>query len=311
MKNSTNTFLISVLKYCPPLERQIKKIYRKYRLKTELALIKGTHKNTNTGTSVIHFSMHKSATQYVKSILRSCANETAMTPVSIHDYSFNTNFPFLDTLSLEETKQYHHIFKPQGYVYTPFEGMIKGIPALEKYKIVLMVRDPRDMLVSEFYSAAFSHAVPDKNGDKYEAFMARREMLQTTSIDDYVLSQAEGLCNAFMGYEELLDSYDNVHLTTYEKMIVDFDQWFKDIIEHCSFDLSAEFIQSIINKNKQSKPQQEDVHRHVRKGIAGDYKEKLQPDTIDSLNVTFEPIFKKFFSSLTSSETEKGSVPFL
>ncbi len=137
-----------------------------------MKLIKGTHKNNSSHPSILHFSLNKVATQYVKSILRRCAVENGMVTVGIHDYAFNSDFPYLDLLSAEEMEEYRYLFKPAGCLYSVFGGMIDGIPDLEKYKVVFVARDPRDLLVSNYYSMAHSHSAP--TGEKREAFMLER-----------------------------------------------------------------------------------------------------------------------------------------
>lgn len=254
----------------------------------ELELIEGIHKNTNTHQSIIHFSFNKAATQYVKSILVSCAVENQMVHAGINEYAFNTKFPFLDHLSAEEMKKYQHIFKKIGYLYSVFGGMIEGIPELDAYKILLGVRDPRDMLVSSYYSQAISHPVPDKNGSKYDDFMKRRERARESSIDQYVLEESIKMNSIFEKYYNLLlKPYKNVYVTKYEDMVYDFNDWLNGLLNYCDLQVSEELRKKIINDNEKMKPAKEDIKKHLRKGMPGDYKEKLQQATIQQLNETF------------------------
>ena len=218
-----------------------------------------------------------------------------MTPVVIHDYAFNSNFPFLDHLSREEMQKYKHIFKSQGYLYSVFGGMIDGIKNLEDYKVILATRDPRDILVSDYFSIAYSHSVPSKGGSKHNSFISKRLAAQNATIDEYVISESERVYDIFSRYQILLlDRYKNVHLATYEDMISNFEIWLNDLLEYCELDLSREFIQYLIEENEAKKPKKEDITKHIRKGVAGDYKEKLQPETIQTLNNKFEPILRHY-----------------
>jgi hypothetical protein len=261
----------------------------------ELDLIAGRHRNENQIPSVLHFSLNKAATQYTKNILRRCASENGMVPVSLHDYAFNTDFPYLDKLSESELKRYHHIFKPAGYLYSVFGGMIESIPELEKYKIVFMIRDPRDILVSEYYSIAYSHVVPDRRGTKYEYFMKRRNTAQSSSIDDFVVADSERVYGILLRYKHLLiDRYPHAYVTKYEEMIFDFNGWLHGLIENCQLKMSTELLNSLLEKNNRSRPKEENVQHHIRKGQAEDYKEKLKPETIRYLDSKFSPMLKVF-----------------
>ena len=267
----------------------------KNRNKTEKELIKGTHKNTNHHRSIIHFSINKAATQYVKSILNRCAVENGMTHVGISDYAFNSKFPYLDQLSYEQMQKFKHIFKCRGYLYGPFFGMVDGIDNLVDYKVILVIRDPRDILVSHYFSMAYSHATPSKAGDKHDSFLSTRHKAQNMTIDEYVISESDRFYDIFYRYQILLlNRYKNIHMAKYEEMISNFNIWLNDLIEYCEFDLRKEFIQNLIEENNLKKPKKEDVTKHMRKGVAGDYKEKLQAETIQLLNSKFEPILRCF-----------------
>ncbi|MBX2852680.1 MAG: sulfotransferase domain-containing protein [Phycisphaeraceae bacterium] len=265
------------------------------RFETELALINGEHENDSTLASILHFSFNKAGTQYVKSILSRLADEQGMVTVSIHDYAFHSDFPYLDSLTSEEMADYQHLFVEQGYLYSVFGGMIDGIEGLENYKTILVSRDPRDILVSEYFSVAFSHVVPDKTSDKYDEFMANRDTAQEISIDDYVIAQSDKVLDIFERYcDLLLDRYKHCYLTKYEKMVSDFPAWLDELVAFCPFEVSGATVKELIERHEASKPKAEDVSKHQRKGKAGDYKEKLKPETIQQLNEKFAAVLDRF-----------------
>ncbi|BBO82778.1 hypothetical protein DSCO28_33440 [Desulfosarcina ovata subsp. sediminis] len=282
--------------------------YQRKRFNTEYRLIKGTHQNDNKHPSIIYFSVNKAATQYVKSILQRCGVENRMVPVGIHEYAFNTNFPYLDLLSAKQMGKYKHIFKETGYLYGPFGGMIEGIPNLDRYKIVLVTRDPRDLLVSEYYSVAYSHVAPSMKGNKYDVFKTKRSRTRELSIDEYVISESGRICDIFARYQSLLlDHFANAYVTTYEYMVFDFEAWLADLILYCEFDVSPSVLEFLITENMHKKPKKEDIHKHNRKGQPGDYKEKLKPETIQRLNETFNPILTRYHYNPSSMDQEAAN----
>ncbi len=285
----------ALVNYLPsPVQRLGKSIYVRRRFKTELELIEGRHHNENEHPSIVHFSFNKAATQYVKSVLRRCAVESGMVPVAIHDYAFHTDFPRLHHLPPEEVSKYSHIFREKGYLYSVFGGMIEGLPHLDRYKVVLVARDPRDMLVSGYFSIAYSHSVPSKTGDKYEGFMQQRREARGLTIDDYVVAESDKVLEQFLRYQTLLDEHPDMYLTTYERLAVDFEGWLGDLIEYCELDVSSSLFESIVRENERATPKKENVHQHLRKGQAGDYKEKLKPETIEYLDVKFASVLARY-----------------
>jgi len=263
--------------------------------KVEMELIEGKYRNYSSHPSVIHFSVNKAATQYVRELLSRCAAENGMTTVGLAEYAFHTKFPYLDQLSDREMVQYQYLFNPVGYLYSVFGGMVEGIPELEKYRVILMIRDPRDVLVSEYYSYAFSHSEPSRLGDKYADFMRMRQKARTVTIDEYVVSECDRVCVNYERYVSLLlDRYAHVLVTKYEEMTSDFEAWLKKILEHCEFKISDRLLESILNEAGHLKPKQEDIHQHIRKGMPGDYKEKLDRKTIDCIDAKFSSMLERF-----------------
>ena len=278
-----------------PVERVVRRLYVHQRFKTEMELIAGKHQNKNEHPSIIHFSFNKAATQYVKSVLQRCAIENGMVPVAVHDYAFHTNFPRLHYLPAEDVAKYHYIFKQRGYLYSVFEGMIEGIPHLEDYKVVLFARDPRDLLVSGYYSIAYSHTEPSKSGSKYEAFMKRRRRARGLTIDEYVVAESDNVYGQFSRYQRLLlERHPNVHLTTYERMVSDFEGWLKDLVSYCELPLDRSLFESLVRENERLIPNKENIHNHLRKGQPGDYRRKLKAETIEYLDEKFAPILPRF-----------------
>jgi Sulfotransferase domain len=285
----------SVLRRLPFVQRSLGERDRGNRFSATLDLINGTHQNKNTHPSIIHFSVNKAATQYTKRILRRCASQNGMVPVLLHDHAFNTDFPYLDYLSATEMQKYHHIFKPHGYLYGVFGGMIEGIPELDKYRVVLMTRDPRDVLVSEYYSIAYSHKVPDPRGTKYENFMNRRKTAQSMTVDEFVLWDSHRIYGILQRYKTLLiDRYPHAYVTTYEKMTAGFQDWLNGLLDNCQLAIPNKLRRSLLEESDRLRPKDEDIHKHRRKGKPEDYKEKLKPETIDQLNGEFASLLEAF-----------------
>jgi hypothetical protein len=218
-----------------------------------------------------------------------------MVPVHINEYAFYTRFPYLTAVPVAEMDQYQHIFQPQGYLYSAFGGMVKGIPEFERYKVILMVRDPRDILVSWYYSLAFSHSTPPEASNRYQDFMEKRSKAQEMTVDELVIAESDRVLRIYQRYiQNLLEPYDHVYLTSYEQMTSDYECWLRGIGEACDLEISPGLMDRLLEENRRLQPKNEDVREHIRKGEPGDYLDKLQPETIAFLNQKFEPIFQAF-----------------
>jgi len=286
--------LKAILNKIPFFNRLIQQRYIKRKFNVELALLNKNHINKSLKTSVIHFSINKSATQYIKSILRKTATANGMTAVGMNDYAFHSTMPFLNRLSNKELGNYQHIFKPKGYVYTVFGAMV-GIKKLDSYKVILVVRDPRDVLVSGYFSKVFSHPLPPSRSNKRGKFEGSRQAAQNRTIDEYILKNTEKIYDIYTNYiYHLLEKNTHVYVCKYEEMINDFEGWLTGLCDYAELELTAELKQQFIAKHQAKIPKKENPKKHLRKGIQGDYKTKLNPETIDNLNIKFKEILNYF-----------------
>lgn len=263
------------------------------KFRVEKALLAGSHHNSCLRPSILHFSFNKAATQTVKKILIDCGRRNGLTPARLHDYAFKHSMPYLDQLELSEMEAFAHVFKPKGYVYTVFGGMIEGIPLFERFKVVLVVRDPRDILVSGYYSIAYSHAIPD--GEKKNAILSRREKALASSLDEHVLKNSANLLTIFEKYERCLFSKcPGVHVARYEDMVEDFPTWLDALLCSCELDISKSARENLIKAHELQRPMGENIHKHLRKGIPGEHKEKLRQETIEKLDQIFQNQLVRF-----------------
>jgi hypothetical protein len=257
------------------------------KFRVEKALLAGCHKTSSSHPSILHFSFNKAATQAVKKLLVKCGRRNGLTPALLHDYAFQHSMPYLDQLNRKQMEAYIHLFKPQGYIYSVFGGMIEGIPSITKFKVVLVVRDPRDILVSSYYSIAYSHAIPE--GEKKESLLSRRKEALASDLDDHVLQHAEKLLAVFNRYEAcLFAEYPSVHIARYEDMVGDYPKWLDALLSSCELAIPESMRCELIRSHEASRPSSENINKHLRKGMPGEHREKLRPQTIEALNRIFK-----------------------
>ncbi|MEM0993327.1 MAG: sulfotransferase domain-containing protein [Bacteroidota bacterium] len=258
-------------------------------------LIRRKHVSKSKHTSILHFSLNKSATQYVKKVLCQAATAEKMSCVNLNGYAFHSDFPYLDLLSRADFEAYQYLFKPKGYLYSVFGGMVDGLNNLEQYLVVLMIRDPRDILVSSYYSTAYSHPSPGKHSNKSADFYEKRQETQQMNVDEYVLKESESVLKVYNRYLELLIvKHPTCYITKYEDMVADHETWLNSLLEYCQLAIDEKLKANLLLQNKRLKPKAENINDHMRKGVAGDFLEKLQAETIVQLNEKFAHILARF-----------------
>lgn len=274
------------------IERML--IWQRYR--TERSLLNAAHHTTNIHPSILHFTINKAASQHVLQVLSLCGASLGMTTARFHEYAFHTDFPLLAHLPAAEFQKYAHVFKPAGYIYSAFNGVIAGIPDMNKYKIVLMLRDPRDALVSSYFSYAFSHEPPARCSPGYENFMQVRDKLRKMTLDEYVRHRCEPETLVYRRYHaQLLQQYPGaVYYTKYEDMTEDYPRWLQSLLEHLELKISTALFDRLLLDNERARPASENIHKHRRRGQPGEHREKLSAATVAYMNDAMRDILPAF-----------------
>lgn len=185
-----------------------------------------------------------------------------------------------------------------GNVYGGFRTFPSGIAQHADFvdgKKVLLIRDPRDALVSEYFSNAFSHSIPKKTGDgggAREQLLAQREAALASPIDDYVSQRARLMGRTMIEYAPILND-PHLLLLKYEDIIFDKAKMIHDVIEHFGWKITGPQVDAILGW-VDVKPDQENPKQFIRKVTPGDHRDKLKPETIESLNGELSRVLTTF-----------------
>ncbi len=144
-------------------------------------------------------------------------------------------------------------------------------------KIVIHVRDPRDCLTSLYFSVAYSHAVPEGAGR--EQFLKNRERVVSQSIDKFCLSRAPRYAGFFEAYAEMIEQMPGILISRYEDMVSDFETWLQRLLDYLDVPATHPVVRRII-RDADFEVGDEDIERHKRRVMPGDFLEKLAPETI-------------------------------
>ncbi|MEZ0153470.1 MAG: sulfotransferase domain-containing protein [Candidatus Reddybacter sp.] len=168
--------------------------------------------------------------------------------------------------------------KQEGVIYTGFRHFPAFNLELSGANTILLTRDPRDMLVSMYYSIIKSHVIPEGNS----GMQKNRERAVLLDINDYAISHANNYNNHFKRYRLMLDNSD---LTTfrYEDVIYEKEKWLNAVVVKLGVEVRPKIITSVA-KQFDIIPENEKEDKHIRQVHPGNYLEKLTPDTIVKLN---------------------------
>jgi Sulfotransferase domain len=194
-------------------------------------------------------------------------------------------------------------FEKRGFVYGPirlstgppstaYEKLIKLVsqPKFIRNKIaIFVIRDPRDVLVSAYYSFGYSHGLSVVKEIR-EQQEQERKRIQNITIDDYVLGAAHFTLNHFQILDRLTRACRRGTVLKYEDMIDDWEKFASGFTRY--LDVSPETLRVAY---KRCRPlEKQDPASHRRSGKTGAHREKLRPSTIAALNLILAPVLTRF-----------------
>lgn len=175
-----------------------------------------------------------------------------------------------------------------GPVYKKFVGPLLEQNILKKHQAICFIRDPRDIIVSFFYSEAYSHAISRNDDIKSTQLQSRKYALEI-GIDQYAIEKTISLKSKFEIMIDILKNNDNAILLRYEDMVYDYNNFYNKINKFIQL---PEESRRIIFEN--TRPKKKGKQDHRRNGEQGSYKNELKPETIEQVNNELKEIIDFF-----------------
>jgi len=238
--------------------------------------------------SIYFYSLHKAGTSLFTHILR---NTTELTHI---DY---------ETMLFDNAHTGQCIYQKHNYIYGVFRiqepnqsriysEILKNVSRKEfaaGKTAIFFIRDPRDILVSLYYSMGRSH-VTSPNPQIANELQVFRKNMSALSIDEFVIRDIPKILKRFEILYDLSRACKRHVILKYEDLINDFEGFMRDLSKYITIpDEIKEEIHIASRPNKI-----EDLLAHKRSGQIGQYKTKLKAETILELNRALKPILEKF-----------------
>ena len=137
------------------------------------------------------FALPRGGSTLLNNMLSSYCSEVRFPWMSLYDQAFNQG---VATGQIAEDAE--KLISEPGRIYLGF----RHYPRFEfrippDSKTVLLVRDPRDILVSLYFSVKHSHAL------KNESIMRANSDANIMSIDEFVIERAQSILGIYQAYE--------------------------------------------------------------------------------------------------------------
>jgi hypothetical protein len=229
------------------------------------------------------FSFHKAGSTLMDNMVRRYCNAYSIPTFSLFNAAFDSGISTNDVM--EDTGL---CFTKTGRIYTGFRHYPSFDLDLKDVPCVLLVRDPRDMLVSMYYSVAKSHVAPKK----HQKFLNSRHEAKKISIDEFALRNAGDFNRNFKKYQQKLP-LESLTTYRYEDIIYEKQKWLGDLVKKLCLPVDSDLIR-ITAKEFDIFPASERQEKHIRQVHPGNHKNKLKKKTIETLNERLSEFLKHY-----------------
>lgn len=145
-------------------------------------------------------------------------------------------------------------------------------------KVICHVRDPRDILISHYHSAGWTHPI-SSDPEIAEEQLASRRMVQALSVDEYAIQEAPALRGYFERISGVLADAQHAVLLRYEDMIARSPAFARDI--QAAMPISDSVLTDLFRLSAPLRI--ENASAHKRSGKAEQFKQRFTPHTRQAL----------------------------
>lgn len=197
---------------------------------------------------------------------------------------------------LDWPKEIYGVFNAPGYIFNGMRGIgrLDQFPAFGRWKKLILIRHPLDMLTSFYFSIARGRAVPPK-GDLRARVLEQRQTANSLDINQYIMAgHGDGLMRSYMKYVTYLSGGpSNATVYRYEDVIFNTSGWVRDIARNVDIHLSEAEYDRIAAKHDVAQARM-DRDAHTRQVEPGHYAEYLTVATANRIKSEFPQIFSFF-----------------
>lgn len=236
------------------------------------------HRSQNQ--NIYHCTVQKSASQWLRVIL---SDSRVFRSCGLRPYRYQDDLPGKhDPRKLTE-RRFEKAFPNSSItttIYIDFDGF-STIPKPACYKAFFVMRDPRDVLVSWYFSSKFSHPLMGDLGRVRQDLDRLDEPDGLLYCIDYL--DQFGLFTAQRSWAGAATRDPNVLLVRYEDMIGEAAfATFTQMFEHCDIRMPEHELQALLRSYQFEglsgrRRGEEDRTSHYRKGVAGDWRNHFDP----------------------------------
>ena len=187
------------------------------------------------------------------------------------------------------------VLEKPGYIFHGFrtQWILQYVRQFRNSMKLMLVRDPRDIAVSYYFSVTKSHTIPD-SGDVRDKMLEQRQQANQIDVNTFVKSgRCDFVLNNMRVFSRLVETDERCRVYRYEDVIFKKREWVADIAKTCGFSLDAQQLNEIADRHD-IRPDSERPDSHIRQVTPGNFRKHLDEEAQNSLERRFKPVFDFF-----------------
>lgn len=239
--------------------------------KRERDYLAGKLPTKSDAPSVFFFSYNRCGSMYVSHLIERIVASAKLQAVDLGQFAFHGDQKLGE--KMKDPEAMSKLLKMQGYYFGAYRHPL-WFPEMKDSRIVLVLRDPRDVLVSRYFSVAYAHTPKDAK------FVADRKRAQEQGIEQFVRERLHEVREPYQRFAEDFLPRENVLFLQYEDMVNQFPVWLRQLADFLVDEPDEELLKTLISESDFRPNESEDKYAHKRSGKPGGYRDKLNEETI-------------------------------
>ena len=230
--------------------------------------------------SFTFLTLHKAGSAFASELLRSVFVDNGW-----KSYDFATEAFVAGLSEYDAVRENLHRFEERHAFFGPLRAeSVSLVPTLPKLIPIIHVRDPRDCLVSYYYSICYSHVLPGP-GPTRDHLLSLRKRYKALDVDDFCLEVLSNGDRSFHLLRAAAETSSNAIVSRYEHMVADIAGWLKDLARQLPVTVADGRLVHLKAENEA--PVAENVFNHKRQVTPGDFRRKLRQSSQRKLTEFF------------------------
>jgi hypothetical protein len=254
-------------------------LYKAWQFSNDIRLTLYPVRYRTSLTNAFVCTVHKAGSQWIKSIIfdSQVYKYSGLKPQDIRSYGVEEkNYP---NTKYNKPFPKHRILVPLFIEYDNFQS----IPKTDDYRAFFVMRDPRDIVVSYYFSMRDSHT---PMGD----ILKKRAILKSLDVKQGLQWTIEylfnyGLFDALKSWKKAQEADPKIMVVTYEDLVGDEQlDYFRKVFAHCDIAIPDSVLVNVLKKYSFAEMRKTDWRinqtSHYRKGRPGDWQNHFHRDHI-------------------------------